>query len=67
MIEWCYQWDDPEFVEKYYQQLAKEAKEKAEKQLWETLLTMPEKSKSNDEKEYQKKSDASDALYFINL
>ena len=67
MIEWCYQWDDPEFIEKYYQQLAKEAKEKAKKQLWETLSAIPEKSKTKEEKEYDKKVDASDALYYVNL
>ena len=71
MIEWCYQWDDPEFIEKYYESLkhVNTQREKTTcelaKNLWQQVSKV--EAKSDKDKDFHKISDAKDALYYINL
>ena len=59
--EWCYQWDDPEFVEKYYKSLKRQDKEATSKQLVGVLNKPPKKE---SDRPHHKKSDPKDALYY---
>jgi len=69
MIEWCYQWDDPEYVTKYYEglkrvnnQTGSTSWELAEN-FWHQIPNVKEK----EDKDYRKVVDAKDAMYFIDL
>lgn len=71
MIEWCYQWDDPEYVTKYYESLRR-ASAQTEKTSWDLAENLWQQLqrvevKKDKDKDYRKKSDAKDALYYINL
>jgi len=69
--ERCYQWQDPEFVDKYYKSLKERAqKEQTQKSLMENLWKEPsivEVKSSKEEKPFHKKADAKDAFYFIDM
>ena len=69
--EWCYQWEDrEEFIDNYYKSLkCDDQQEKVVNSLIENLkkdLWAIEVKKKAD-KPFQKKSDAKDALYFMDL
>ena len=69
--EWCYQWDDPEFIEKYYASL-KHSSLQTQKTSWELAQNLWQQLpaveiKTDKDKDYRKKSDAKDAVYFINM
>ena len=70
--ERCYQGEDhDEFIERYYKSLKRESTiENTSHALKENLKQeqpVVEAKTSKEEKPFQKKSDAKDALYFINL
>jgi len=73
MLEWCYQWDNPEYVDNHYDGEKKENlwSEQTSKALLGSLL----KEKpivgvvvdKNSEIHNQENSDPKDALYFVDL
>jgi len=73
MLEWCYQWDNPEYVDKHYEHEKNENlwSEQISKALLGSLL----KEKpivgvavdKNSEIHNQENSDPKDALYFVDL
>ena len=72
MLEWCYQWDNPEYVEKHYEGEKKE--NLRSEQTSEALASNLWKEKSvvwvvdnNSENHNHKNEDAKDALYFVDL
>lgn len=68
--EWCYQWKDPEFVDRYYKSLERGGQEEGlinsvVENLKENFWAIEVKPKK--EKPFQKKADAKDAIYFSDL
>lgn len=68
MLERCYQWDNPEYVEKHYEG------DKKENQTSKALVNNLWKGKpvvwvvdNNSENHNHKNEDAKDALYFVDL
>ena len=68
--EWCYQWNDPEFVDKYYKSLKHNGQEEKlvnsvienlKKDLWAIEVKRRRDGSS------PQKADAKDAMYFIDL
>jgi len=50
MLEWCYQWDDPRFVENYYKNLEEkeeDLKEKTGKELEDLLREINSNNEMN--------------------
>lgn len=72
MLEWCYQWDNPEYIEKHYEGGKKENlwAEQTSKALVNNLWKQRPvvwAVDDNSENRNHKSEDAKDALYFVDL
>ena len=75
MFEWCYQGEDyDEAVKRYYGNRSKVGKSQIEaaskelaKDLWQKKVHDVNVKSRKKEKPFQKKADAKDAVYFMNI
>ena len=73
MLERCYQWDNPDYLEKHYENPEKKGfwNEQTSKSLadnlWEKRPIIPVTVDKNSESNNHKNEDPKDALYFLDL
>lgn len=73
MLERCYQWDDPDYIEKHYENSKMKWlwNEKVSKalidNLWIEIPKIPVTVDKKSERNNHKNEDPKDALYFVDL